>query len=742
MIMLVGGMGIQRRFMAVLVGFVLFLGPGGARAAPGPRQGVAELEGVPRSGAPVLLVQGADYPDANAFFHGVMDSYFGPDGWDLYDIGTQGLPDPPELFLNYLAQYQGVVWHESGAGGGYLGMIAPILADYVGPYPSGAQGGRLLVVSPEIGAGIGGLDPELRELLGVGHMPSPMTLLEFSPGNEALCLAEDLPSLTSAGGYRRGTGLVPTGDGDPLYRMEYCLRCYSLRPPYDPYVAVRTPSPQVSVLAKTVLFTIPLPEFSGAESMLHTLMRFHLGFVSAADAGSGAGKARLKVSNDGSLGSFFTSADDPSLVYPFPGYVEHLFQGGIWVGARAADGTLHVSSSSDHFGTMSEGYERREFRPADGEELVIKSSDPGSEFFDPAALAPWQLECSFQDDVALEDPDHQPLGLKVNLRAMAWDDYPLDDGVVLEYRVINQSGAVLRDLHFGLLTDTTVGNVSHTSPYPEYPFGVSSWNFYDDVIGGWAPGDFADDPDIWMMWKHDDDGDQGWATSWVGSRLLQVEPEPQPDPGHPAVSYNANLFRNIPEKDDTYWDEHEGTDVPGRYQLMSNGDFDIGSDGEVDYTMASDWLTLLSTGPFPVLAAGDTLKVSFAIVCGEDGWNLRRNSRRFHELAAAGWQLDVSAVELPEPGDDSLGRAVPNPFNPATEISFTLASGGWTRLEVYGLDGRLVDVLVDEVRPAGGNRARWDGRDRTGSAMASGLYLYRLTTPLGRRLTGQMTLVR
>ena len=731
------------RALGVLLLWGMVLSGGAVAAETAERGGEMVLGTALRAAAPVLLVDAGDYPEADEFYHQVMDAYFGPAGWDLYDFASQGWPDPPELFLSFLDQYQGVVWHGAGYGGGTLEMLDSVLADYLGVYPSGAAGGRLLLVHPELGpTGLPALDPALLQALGVESLAAPATTLELPAEQEVLCYAEDLPALTTSDTCRRGTGLVPSEGSEPLYRLEYCLRCYSPRPPFDPYVAVRTPDRVTAPLARAVVFTVPLEDMQGAQAMLHTLMRYHLGFTSAADAASGAGKARLAVSNDGSLGNFFAGPDEPSLVYPFPGYVEHLYQGGLWVGARAADGSLHVSSSSDHFSGASEGYERREFRPVDGTDLVILSSDPSSEFYDPVAVAPWQLECSFTDYVVLEEPDHLPLGLQVNLRAMSWDDYPLDDGVALEYSIINISGTELQDLHVGLHTDATVGNLTVNSPYPDGPYGVSTWNYYDDVVGGWRPGDWDDDPDIWMMWKHDEDGDDGWATSWVGSRLLGSSPAPQPQGGIPPVSYNATLFRHTPAADDTYWDDLEGAWLPGRYQHMSNGDFDVGVTPETDFTVATDWITLLSTGPFPSLADGDTLRVSFAILCGEDGWNLRRNSRRFAELYAAGWEPNLAGAELPAAVGDRLERAVPNPFNPTTTIGFSLAQAGPTRLEVYGMDGRLVQVLLEEWREAGAHQVRWNGRDRGGAAAASGLYLYRLTAPGGRRLTGQMVLVR
>jgi hypothetical protein len=77
---------------------------------------------------------------------------------------------------------------------------------------------------------------------------------------------------------------------------------------------------------------------------------------------------------------------------------------------------------------------------------------------------------------------------------------------------------------------------------------------------------------------------------------------------------------------------------------------------------------------------------------------------------------------------------VPNPFNPQTSIRFLLPRELAVSAEVYAVDGRrIASLLHDAVFPAGENEVRWDGRDTHGRRVASGVYLFRLTTTLGAR---------
>jgi len=68
----------------------------------------------------------------------------------------------------------------------------------------------------------------------------------------------------------------------------------------------------------------------------------------------------------------------------------------------------------------------------------------------------------------------------------------------------------------------------------------------------------------------------------------------------------------------------------------------------------------------------------------------------------------------------------PNPFNPRTTLRFELPAAGPARLAIHDARGRLVRTLLNADLPAGSHEAVWDGRDETGRAMASGMYVARL----------------
>jgi len=72
----------------------------------------------------------------------------------------------------------------------------------------------------------------------------------------------------------------------------------------------------------------------------------------------------------------------------------------------------------------------------------------------------------------------------------------------------------------------------------------------------------------------------------------------------------------------------------------------------------------------------------------------------------------------------SLAQNFPNPFNPLTQITFTVTHAVPAQLLVYDVLGREVAVLLDDVINAGFHTISFDAR-----YLPSGTYLYRLTTP-------------
>lgn len=97
-------------------------------------------------------------------------------------------------------------------------------------------------------------------------------------------------------------------------------------------------------------------------------------------------------------------------------------------------------------------------------------------------------------------------------------------------------------------------------------------------------------------------------------------------------------------------------------------------------------------------------------------------------------------VGVDSPGTDpqtTLGPGFPNPAAAGTRVSFSLASAGPLRLDVYDVGGRVVRTLLEGTVQAGRHTAIWDGLDTGGGRVPAGVYFVRLrsgTVDLSRRL--------
>jgi len=101
----------------------------------------------------------------------------------------------------------------------------------------------------------------------------------------------------------------------------------------------------------------------------------------------------------------------------------------------------------------------------------------------------------------------------------------------------------------------------------------------------------------------------------------------------------------------------------------------------------------------------------------------------------------LSGVEDRLPGLLVLSQNVPNPFNPATKISFALPVRGLVDLRVYDVRGALVRTLVAGELDAGYHDYMWQGHSDGGVQVPSGVYVYRLRTAQGD-ITRSMTLLK
>jgi len=136
----------------------------------------------------------------------------------------------------------------------------------------------------------------------------------------------------------------------------------------------------------------------------------------------------------------------------------------------------------------------------------------------------------------------------------------------------------------------------------------------------------------------------------------------------------------------------------------TNRGYGIGVDGISNYYVTGDFLYTFNCGPhsLPSNGGGDI----FVAKLGND-------TSAENEIIPA--KLELSNY--------------PNPFNPATTISFSVTrNSDFVDLSIYNIKGQLVKQLINDQLLEGQHSLVWNGRDDREQPVESGIYLYQLKT--------------
>lgn len=116
------------------------------------------------------------------------------------------------------------------------------------------------------------------------------------------------------------------------------------------------------------------------------------------------------------------------------------------------------------------------------------------------------------------------------------------------------------------------------------------------------------------------------------------------------------------------------------------------------------------------------------------------SSPHSNEVAVVVTGIAAATGEKP-PATFALRQNHPNPCNPATIISYQMPEAGVVRLRILNALGQEIRALVLGMQPAGYHAVRWDGLDRHGRLVGSGIYFYHLEAG-GFAATRKLAVVR
>ena len=103
-------------------------------------------------------------------------------------------------------------------------------------------------------------------------------------------------------------------------------------------------------------------------------------------------------------------------------------------------------------------------------------------------------------------------------------------------------------------------------------------------------------------------------------------------------------------------------------------------------------------------------------------------------------------MPVSNPSATKLYANYPNPFNPETWIPYQLAEDTEVTIRIYNVSGQIVRTVFSGHQASGyylsrSQAAYWDGRNEVGEQVASGVYIYELTTPTFKQ-TKQLVILK
>ena len=96
------------------------------------------------------------------------------------------------------------------------------------------------------------------------------------------------------------------------------------------------------------------------------------------------------------------------------------------------------------------------------------------------------------------------------------------------------------------------------------------------------------------------------------------------------------------------------------------------------------------------------------------------------QVVSAAPPVSVETEDPIKPDEFIVHQNFPNPFNPETEIRFALTRNSHVLINLYNTLGQQIGTLVDTQYTAGVHSVHWDGKDRNGRPVSSGVYLYQI----------------
>ena len=373
-----------------------------------------------------------------------------------------------------------------------------------------------------------------------------------------------------------------------------------------------------------------------------------------------AGNIATTLSNLGLIGNSFSGSFNvqgfPSCEYPANSGIEHVFEGGLWIGG-ILNGQVAVSTGAvddaSGYGTGKRGFE---FTSTTA--LRERSTLFDSPFYTPEAVSHQDFVSTFTDANTsvntgsgnIQIVDHlAPLNVTIDFESYNWSFSFANFFVILNFRITNTNQVPIDSIYLGYWIDGVIRNVNITPPGGTAFFNKGGNGFIDSLN---------------MGYEFDATGDIGYTDSYLGTKYLGAEINGRcPTSPNFKVHFNTWQFRN--SADPLFF--FPSNDFQ-KYGKMTSGlnHLPAWPDIQSNINSANNRSNLVSVGPFERLNPGESIDIAFAIVCARrvfDGLPATANTpaQRANLIQNAQWAQrafdgeDINGNCILDPGEDRDG---------------------------------------------------------------------------------------
>ena len=158
----------------------------------------------------------------------------------------------------------------------------------------------------------------------------------------------------------------------------------------------------------------------------------------------------------------------------------------------------------------------------------------------------------------------------------------------------------------------------------------------------------------------------------------------------------------------------EFTQIDNVFEMNANG---IVGAVQITLSHGNDFEIELTNNALVAEYHTDKNTTTLIVVNPENDIFTTNNDYVIEEIIAATTEGYI-ATSWTTPGAIELSNAYPNPFNPSTSFNLNVSSAGFVSLNVYNLNGQLVDVIFEGNMDAGIYNMTWNGAE-----LSSGIYI-------------------